>query len=267
MRPQLICQLATTSCAVCSSHRLTTSSQAHADVNNTELHLWLWTITDEITGKRRQTQYRMTEETARERFGDDALKVEGSLEVRTPNQGTNFLGSRIAATGDNDRTDSLTGQQIEAQTAAFFDLPTIAGSNSVGSARGYANVASEFLEVVELLAQHSGVPLRPRAYLAAQTLECILKAYIVHVDASKLGKPLRTHDLIALWEMAVKASDAATRKLTIPADPPGWCTALARLHDVPYVNRYPIDEAFMVLMPEDAQLAGALLTEVTDGLG
>lgn len=37
-----------------------------------ELHLWLWTVTDEVTGKRRQTRYRMTEEQARERFGDDA---------------------------------------------------------------------------------------------------------------------------------------------------------------------------------------------------
>jgi hypothetical protein len=34
----------------------------------------------------------MTEEQARERFGADAQKVEGSLEVRMPNQGTNFLG-------------------------------------------------------------------------------------------------------------------------------------------------------------------------------
>jgi len=46
------------------------------------LKLWLWTITDEITKKRRQTRYRMTEAEARERFGDDAVKVEHSLEVR-----------------------------------------------------------------------------------------------------------------------------------------------------------------------------------------
>jgi hypothetical protein len=32
-------------------------------------------------GKRRQTRHRMTQEQARERFGDDAQKVEGSLEV------------------------------------------------------------------------------------------------------------------------------------------------------------------------------------------
>ena len=46
------------------------------------LKLWFWTVTDEITKKRRQTRYRMTEEQARERFGDDAVKVEGSLEIR-----------------------------------------------------------------------------------------------------------------------------------------------------------------------------------------
>jgi hypothetical protein len=44
----------------------------------------LWIITGEVTGKRRQTRYRMTEEQARERFGDDAVKVEGSLEIRKP---------------------------------------------------------------------------------------------------------------------------------------------------------------------------------------
>ena len=43
---------------------------------------WYWTITDEVTNKRRQTTYRMTEEIARERFGDDVVKVEHSLEVR-----------------------------------------------------------------------------------------------------------------------------------------------------------------------------------------
>jgi hypothetical protein len=57
-----------------------------------EIHLWFWTITDELTRKRRQTRYRMTDEQARDRFGDDAQKVENSLEVRTPDQGTNFFG-------------------------------------------------------------------------------------------------------------------------------------------------------------------------------
>jgi hypothetical protein len=46
------------------------------------LEFWLWTITDPFTNKRRQISYRMSEATARKRFGKDALKVEGSLEVR-----------------------------------------------------------------------------------------------------------------------------------------------------------------------------------------
>jgi hypothetical protein len=36
----------------------------------------------------------MTEETARERFGDDAVKVEGSLEIRQPSGSTSDFGRR-----------------------------------------------------------------------------------------------------------------------------------------------------------------------------
>jgi hypothetical protein len=52
-------------------------------VSDKVLNLWLRTITDPVTGKRRQARYRMTEEQARERFGNDAQKIEGWLEVRT----------------------------------------------------------------------------------------------------------------------------------------------------------------------------------------
>ena len=59
------------------------------------IELWLWTITDEVTKRRRRTTYRMTEEQAREGFGDDAVKVEGSLEVHTPiGQTSDFLRTR-----------------------------------------------------------------------------------------------------------------------------------------------------------------------------
>lgn len=40
-----------------------------------ELHLWFWIITDEITGRRRQTRYRMTEQDAMERHGDDVCST------------------------------------------------------------------------------------------------------------------------------------------------------------------------------------------------
>jgi len=47
-----------------------------------ELHMWLWIVTDEITKRRRQTRHRMTEQEAKQRHGADAVKVEGSLEIR-----------------------------------------------------------------------------------------------------------------------------------------------------------------------------------------
>jgi hypothetical protein len=44
--------------------------------------MWLWTITDPITKRRRQTRHRMTEKDALGRHGADAVKVQGSLEIR-----------------------------------------------------------------------------------------------------------------------------------------------------------------------------------------
>ena len=46
------------------------------------IELWFWVLTDEITKRRRQTRYRVTEQDAAERFGVDAVKVEGSIEIR-----------------------------------------------------------------------------------------------------------------------------------------------------------------------------------------
>ena len=46
------------------------------------LELWFWIVTDQVTKRRRQTRYRMTQSDALERFGADAVKIDGSLEVR-----------------------------------------------------------------------------------------------------------------------------------------------------------------------------------------
>ena len=46
------------------------------------LELWFWIVTDEVTKRRRQTRYRMTQSDALERFGADAVKIDESLEVR-----------------------------------------------------------------------------------------------------------------------------------------------------------------------------------------
>lgn len=56
---------------------------AYVNSERDAIELWFWTITpDTPPFRRRQTTWRMTEETARARYGDDAIKVEGSLEVR-----------------------------------------------------------------------------------------------------------------------------------------------------------------------------------------
>jgi hypothetical protein len=46
------------------------------------IELWFWELKDELTGKWRRTSWRMTEADARTRHGDNARKIEGTLEVR-----------------------------------------------------------------------------------------------------------------------------------------------------------------------------------------
>jgi len=47
-----------------------------------ELHLWFWELRDPTSGNWRKATYRMTEQDARTRHGDNARKIEGTLEVR-----------------------------------------------------------------------------------------------------------------------------------------------------------------------------------------
>jgi hypothetical protein len=56
-----------------------------------QLELWFWELKDELTGKWRKTRYRMTEEDARTRHGENARKIEGTLEVRSSGAGAGFL--------------------------------------------------------------------------------------------------------------------------------------------------------------------------------
>ena len=51
-------------------------------MHGSPLELWFWIVTDEVTKRRRQTRYRMTQSDALERFGADAVKIDGTLEVR-----------------------------------------------------------------------------------------------------------------------------------------------------------------------------------------
>ena len=49
------------------------------------IELWLWEFTDEF-GKRRTSRWRMSEENAR--LYKDAVRVPGSMEIRTPASST-----------------------------------------------------------------------------------------------------------------------------------------------------------------------------------
>lgn len=49
------------------------------------IELWFWTITSETNpAKRRKLRWRMTEADAHQRYGEDAAKVNGSIEIRRP---------------------------------------------------------------------------------------------------------------------------------------------------------------------------------------
>ena len=74
------------------------------------------------------------------------------------------------------------------------------------------------------------------AFLAAQSLECALKAYLAHDGKSEITLSRRPygHDLERLW------LEASRTGLPIQSTPPEWCTTLTSGHSYPYRFRYPL---------------------------
>lgn len=75
------------------------------------------------------------------------------------------------------------------------------------------------------------------AFLAAQTLECALKAYLSKVGLSEgeLKNHKRRHNLELLWREAV------SHGLNIQSEPPQWCLILNSAHNQPnYYLRFPM---------------------------
>jgi len=74
------------------------------------------------------------------------------------------------------------------------------------------------------------------AFLAAQSLECMLKSYLSHtgITEDELSKKPYGHDLAQLWLEAVGAG------LKIASQPPHWCFTLKTGHSYPYRFRYPM---------------------------
>jgi len=180
------------------------------------------------------------------------------------------MGRQVEAAAGNSGKEAplrVNGESAVFKCTQFLDLVEAAAwaaaARPVVSANGYRAVAREFLAVLELLADHPGAALSPWVYLAAQTLECTLKAYIARLG---LAAPTRRqgHDLINLWSSAVRASAAAAKKIALEPTPPQWCAMLNVFHDYPYLDRYP-GEHGLALKTERAQLARdlrAILAEV-----
>ncbi|MFH1146312.1 MAG: hypothetical protein V1736_01230 [Pseudomonadota bacterium] len=100
----------------------------------------------------------------------------------------------------------------------------------------YLTSARWFLAGTEALARCTAKELTSCVFLAAQSLECALKAYLAHsgFTEKQLKRPNLRHNLEALWTEAYK------QKLTISSTPPQWCITLNAGHDRPYYMRYPM---------------------------
>ncbi len=103
--------------------------------------------------------------------------------------------------------------------------PTAAQSYLIAAEQLYSGVKA-------LLKSIPGVELA-YSVLAAQALECALKAYLAQHGYKKedLTKPRVRHNLEALWSMSGK------ELLGISPDPPSWCVTLNSAHNKPYYFR------------------------------
>ncbi|MFM0049888.1 hypothetical protein [Caballeronia grimmiae] len=79
----------------------------------------------------------------------------------------------------------------------------------------------------------------------AQSLECVLKAYLSFSGLSKgkLMDPSLRHNLEALWTLA------ADNGLKVDPLPSGWCKLLNTAHNNPFFFRYPMGLNGMVTPP------------------
>jgi len=134
----------------------------------------------------------------------------------------------------------VNGQGATYRCARFLDLVEAAAwaaaAKPLTSPKEYRAVAGECLTALELLTDQPGVGFSPWVYLAAQTLECTLKAYIARLGLPAPARHQR-HDLINLWSTAVGASATAADKITLEARPPEWCVMLNVFLDHPFPER------------------------------
>ena len=96
---------------------------------------------------------------------------------------------------------------------------------------GYMIVANQLSLAVEALSKFETLPTRGCALLAAQALECVLKALICH--GGKSFPKNEQHNLLALWSIAEE-----TQRIDIPKEPPDWVKILSIGHGPRFYFRY-----------------------------
>lgn len=110
----------------------------------------------------------------------------------------------------------------------------------------YIGIADSLIVGIRVLASDAATRGIPLAMLSAQTLECMLKAYLSR-DGNDIA--LRSgrirHDLFGLWEKAVAEG------LQVEVAAPAWVSKLSKLHDHPYRLRYSTGVHGLVLPPVD----------------
>jgi len=97
---------------------------------------------------------------------------------------------------------------------------------------GYLAVARELLQGVDALAPMSDISPRAAAMLAAQALECVLHAFLLHKGVEADRNPEVWHNSLALWGLACE------KGLDIPKAAPDWVTILSSGHERPFYLRY-----------------------------
>lgn len=134
--------------------------------------------------------------------------------------------------------------------------------NPPGPPHTYFGAAKSFLSGAVALVDAPNCALS-LAFLAAQSAECGLKAYLSrNGDDSRLIKPKIRHNLVLLW------SEAQQEGLSVAAVPPPWLLALSQLHDRPYYLRYSKGIGAIVTPASEATVFGlsALIEQISQQL-
>ena len=73
------------------------------------------------------------------------------------------------------------------------------------------------------------------AFLASQSLECVLKSSLSQSGVSEKDLKLKFgHNLEALWV------EASSKGVSVSSQPPVWCEILNQTHNAPHYLRYPV---------------------------